>query len=342
MLMSWIKNNRAAIFTYALLTIVYYVLFCLFAYVVSSWALKQGLVIKQWPFTDYQRHYYFSGYRNIWQNDPDCINIDQQLIYSPKIGKCRFKNPEFDTTTTFAEHGRVNPDTSFDKTKPGIAVLGDSHAMGWGVNDADTFANILQETTGRPVYNLAVSSYGTYREIKRLVQSGLINDVDTIIIQYCNNDRSENIELLKNPDINAKLNAFKGKLDHSQNDFELTSELLVEYMKAAVKKPVKKALSYLHKRKDGKNFDSHLAAFEAVIKHFESDLKNKKIIVFYSNGYGNRFTNFPSGQDKTFKNLYYYDLNLTPDLYFTVDDHLTPTGHLKVANQLAKKLNQHD
>jgi len=337
--MSWIKNNRVALFTYSLLTILYYVLFCLLAYVISSWALKQGLIIKQWPFVEYQRHYYFSGYRNIWQNDPDCINIDQQLIYSPKIGKCRFKNPEFDTTTTFTEHGRVNPDTSFDKTKPGIAVLGDSHAMGWGVNDADTFANALQRETGRPVYNLAVSSYGTFREIKRLVQSGLINDVDTIVIQYCNNDKSENIELIKNPDIKAKLEAFKGKLDHSHNDFKLTSELLIEYIKAAVKKPVKKVFSYLHKRKNGKNFDSHLAAFNAVIKHYENDLKDKKIIVFYSNGGGSRFYNFPSGQDNTFKNLYFYDLNLTPDLYFTVDDHLTPTGHLKVANELAKKLN---
>ena len=73
-------------------------------------------------------------------------------------------------------------------------MLGDSHAMDLGVNDADTFANVLQKTTGRPVYNLAVSSYGTYREVKRLLQSGLIKDVDTIIIQYCNNDRNEKTE----------------------------------------------------------------------------------------------------------------------------------------------------
>jgi hypothetical protein len=337
--MSWIKNNRVALLTYTLLTILYYVLFCLFAYVISSWALKQGLIIKQWPFIDYQRHYYFSGYRNIWQNDPDCINIDPQLIYSPKVGKCRFKNPEFDTTTTFTALGRVNPDTSFDKTKPGIAVLGDSHAMGWGVNDADTFANALQKQTSRPVYNLAVSSYGTFREVKRLLQSGLINDVDTIIIQYCNNDKSENIELLKNPDIDAKLNAFKGKLNQSDNDFKLTTELLLEYIKAAVKKPFKKAFSYLHNRNNGKNFDPHLAAFKAVIKHYENDLKDKKVIVFYSNGYGARFFNFPSGQDDTFKNLYFYDLNLTPDLYFSVDDHLKPAGHLKVANELVRKIN---
>ena len=76
-------------------------------------------------------------------------------------------------------------------------------------------------------------------ELIRLLQSGLIDDVDTIIIQYCNNDKSENIELLKNPDINAKLHAFKGKLDHSDNDLKLTNELLVDYIKAAVKQPVK-------------------------------------------------------------------------------------------------------
>jgi len=338
MLMSWIKTNRVLLFTYSLLIIFYYILFCLTAYVVSSWALKQGIVINQWPFVEYQKHYYYSGYRSIWQNEPDCINLDQQLIYSPKIGKCRFKNPEFDTVTTFTNHGRVNPDKNFDKTKPGIAVLGDSHAMGWGVNDADAFSNILQKETKRPVYNLAVSSYGTFREIKRLLQSGLIDDVDTIIIQYCNNDRSENTELIKNPDINAKLSAFKEKLDHSQNDFKLTSNLLFNYIKASIKTPVTKLLSYLHKPRRGRNFETHSSALKKVLKHYESDLKGKKIIVFYSNGNGGKFYNFPSGQDADFKNLYFYDLNLTPDLYFIIDDHLKPIGHQKIADKLIGKL----
>ncbi|MFP5462523.1 MAG: CidA/LrgA family protein, partial [Gammaproteobacteria bacterium] len=45
----------------------------------------------------------------------------------------------------------------------GIVVIGDSHAMGWGANDEETFAAQLQALSGRPVYNLGVASYGTAR-----------------------------------------------------------------------------------------------------------------------------------------------------------------------------------
>ena len=40
--------------------------------------------------------------------------------------------------------------------------------MGWGVNDNETFSAILEQKINRPVYNLAVSGYGTQRELIRL------------------------------------------------------------------------------------------------------------------------------------------------------------------------------
>ena len=47
-----------------------------------------------------------------------------------------------------------------------ILVLGDSIAMGWGVNDYETFSYLLEKNLKMKVYNLGVSSYGTIREIK--------------------------------------------------------------------------------------------------------------------------------------------------------------------------------
>src|SRR5262245_24880720 len=81
------------------------------------------------------------------------------------------------------------------RSEVGVAVLGDSYAMGWGVNDRETFANILQDELKRPVYNLAVSSYGTVREVLRLQQSGLLDKVDTILIHYAVNDLMDNAAL---------------------------------------------------------------------------------------------------------------------------------------------------
>ena len=52
--------------------------------------------------------------------------------------------------------------------RPGIAVLGDSHAMGWGVNDDETFSAVLEKKIDKPVYNLAVSGYGTIREFNKI------------------------------------------------------------------------------------------------------------------------------------------------------------------------------
>ena len=38
--------------------------------------------------------------------------------------------------------------------------------MGWGVNDDETFSHYLEKKLNKKVYNLAVSSYGTVRELK--------------------------------------------------------------------------------------------------------------------------------------------------------------------------------
>ena len=49
-----------------------------------------------------------------------------------------------------------------------VIVLGDSHAMGWGVEDYDTFRQCTGLEFGYETVNLGVSSYGTVRELRRL------------------------------------------------------------------------------------------------------------------------------------------------------------------------------
>ena len=338
MRMSSIRFKLSSFFGYAFLMAIYYLSFCLLAYLLSSLALKQGLVINQWPFINYQKHFYFKGYRSVWNNKSDCVQADKNLIYSPKIGSCEFNNPEFKTVVTFTEKGRLHPNQIIDVSKKGIAIVGDSHAMGWGVNDSETFSNLLQKQTDKPIYNLAVSSYGTFREIKRLVNSDLIDTIDTVIIQYCNNDLEENVQLLKNSDINQKLTSFKENIDQAKGGNKLNASLLWKYIKFSVKEPFK-FKSYLYPNDVEDDFSPHLESIKQVLKLHEKELSNKKIIVFYSNSQGQRFSNFPAGQDKDLKNLYYHDLNLTSDMYYKVDDHLKPSGHVIVANKLAGLIN---
>ena len=59
-------------------------------------------------------------------------------------------------------NGRITKNNLIENNN-GIAILGDSHAMGWGVNDEETFAALLENKINKKVYNLAVSGYATKR-----------------------------------------------------------------------------------------------------------------------------------------------------------------------------------
>ena len=47
-------------------------------------------------------------------------------------------------------------------------MLGDSYAMGWGVEQGESFPEILEAATGLRVLNAGVPSYGTPRELLML------------------------------------------------------------------------------------------------------------------------------------------------------------------------------
>ena len=145
---------------------------------------------------EYQRSYYNIGLRSIWHSQKNCVEFSNSQIYIPKKTSCNFNNIEFETTITFDELGRFSNHPVNDNNK-GIAVLGDSFAMGWGVNDNETFSYLLEKKINRPVYNLGVSGYGTIRELVRLEESDLLSKIDTVIIQYCYNDHGENVSYKK-------------------------------------------------------------------------------------------------------------------------------------------------
>jgi hypothetical protein len=158
---------------------------------------------------DYQKNFYNQlGYRKIWQNEKNCVEFDDKLIFKPKIGKCLFANPEFNTVLNFDEEGRLKGNKLINKNgTEGVAVIGDSHAMGWGVNDNETFSAILEKKLNKKVYNLAVAGYATEREILRLKNSGLLKEINTVVIQYSDNDYNENIS--KVPDNNIEISKVK-------------------------------------------------------------------------------------------------------------------------------------
>jgi len=138
-----------------------------------------------------QMHVLFD--RNIIQVMPACATYDATLTYTLRPGSCTFASREFSNTYAINALGVRDDDVSLER--PRIVVLGDSIAMGWGVDHADAFPSVVERLTGQRTLNAGVSSYGTVRELRMLerVDRQAVTDV---ILQYSSNDLVENEQLV--------------------------------------------------------------------------------------------------------------------------------------------------
>src|SRR4029079_2223203 len=104
--------------------------------------------------------------RALIQFNPECARYDADVTYTLKPPGCTVGNLEFDNTYDVNHLGLR--DTEADLVAPDVIVIGDSHAMGWGVNQDQAFPRVLAQKTGLKVLNAAVSSYATVREMRML------------------------------------------------------------------------------------------------------------------------------------------------------------------------------
>jgi len=132
--------------------------------------------------------------RNIVQLDERHARYDSELFYTLEPGAFMFSNPEFSTQFVVNRIGVRDNQRSLEQ--PEIVVAGDSYAMGWGVQQDESFPELIEHRTGRRVLNAAVSSYGTVREGRMLDRVDL-SRTTTLIVQYAPNDFNENDEFLK-------------------------------------------------------------------------------------------------------------------------------------------------
>lgn len=123
------------------------------------------------------------------QFDPNCARYDPELTYTLKPGVCTFENVEFSDEFRVNRLGLRDDEASL--SAPDVIVLGDSHAMGWGVEQHETLARVLAEESGLKVLNASISSYGTAREM-RLLDRLDVSRLKTLIVQYSDNDLPEN------------------------------------------------------------------------------------------------------------------------------------------------------
>ena len=135
------------------------------------------------------RHYYEHHDRDVFQTHKGRTHFDSDLFYAMNPGRFTFSNREF--SNVFEVNSAGFRDDEISLLHPEVVVLGDSYAMGWGVDNGQTFASLIEEGLDLSVLNTAVSSYGTAREITALSRVNT-TEMDYLIIQYCPNDLTEN------------------------------------------------------------------------------------------------------------------------------------------------------
>ena len=132
---------------------------------------------------------------NLIQFQPDCAQYDPELLYTLRPGDCVFESPVFSTEVAINSAGLRDDEASL--SAPSVVVTGDSHAMGWGVEQDETFAELIETETGLTTLNAAISSYGTAREVGILDRLDL-SEIEVLVVQYSDNDDDENRAYLDN------------------------------------------------------------------------------------------------------------------------------------------------
>lgn len=275
---------------------------------------------------------YMLDQRNIIQYMPECAQYSAATGYTLKPGTFSFSNIEFHTDYQVNSMGLRDDEESL--LKPEMIVLGDSFAMGWGVEQDQTYAQILEKKLGQKVLNAGISSFGTVRELFMLNQLD-VSSLQTLIIHYCPNDVEENKSFFDNKEI------FRVMTEEKYNKICQSYQSNKAYFPG---KYLVRAISYIKEfllRTKESTIPSAGFVGQTAEEYFAYamnhactyDLKKWNVIVITNE------QDFESFQ-KVWPHARYLNEEefLTQADFYNLDDHYRPSGHEKIADALYKLL----
>lgn len=265
-----------------------------------------------------------------------CGRYDPQLAYTLKPGDCTYSDTEYEMNFRVNSAGLRDDEASL--TEPEIIVIGDSHSLGVGVSGDKIFASLLEDRSGRKVLNAGMSSYGTARELKLLRRLDTSN-ADTIVIQYCRNDFPENSEYLEN---GGRLDIMtQGRFDAAVNLANADHRSFLSPGVGVIRRAMDKTSRVVGAMASGEQEGvSEAEAFKHAVEMNIDLLKGKKVVVLEINGH-NRYDNmFIDDAKRELADLpidvEFIDVRefLTDEDHYLLDNHMTATGHRKVAEAI--------
>jgi len=292
---------------------------------------------------DNLRQYYMNFDRAIVQYVPECFRYDPELTYTlRRDSSCTVVTREHTVEYQSNREGIRDSDQALEH--PQIVVVGDSHAMGWGVTPEESFPKLLEKNLHLSVLNTAISSYGTARELA-LLERLRVPDFPILIIQYCDNDFGEN-----------KFLAEKGELYiRSEQEFTAVAE---KEIKRTHYYPLKHtaellkiaATNWRRPPQSLPDTDNEEAKFfmEVLLRH-QKLLQSKTVIVIELNGNNYNDAHFIKAVGELLNEPKFQTLRsslvpldvsqtLTYKDYYVLDDHMKPVGHRKVARLIEAEL----
>lgn len=295
-----------------------------------------------WVFKTYYEHYN----RSILQYEKGMVQYDSELFYTLKPGDFTFENIEFKTQYHINSIGCRDDEESINYPK--IVVLGDSYAMGWGVQQNETYASIVESTLNINVLNAGTTSYGTPREMKMLEKINT-DSMKYLILQYCPNDYGENIQYALNQ--NQLIISSEAKYDsiaeiaRQKTSYYLFKHTLI--LLPALLKGESVVLPDTTNYTPPPHIDIHQNFLDMLINSKKIP-ENTKIIIFTlgSKGGGNKFLeNVQSVLNNNPKSPLYNRITffnfsevLKKENYYLLDNHINSSGHQIVADSLIKQL----
>jgi len=238
--------------------------------------------------------------------------------------------------------------------KPDIICLGDSYTQGWGVEQQQSFPELIQQRTGLKVLNTGITSYGTARELL------LLNRMDTsnlkyLVIQYCYNDWTENKAFLEHGlylpvgSRETVERTFKThKLARTYFPFKYTFTILRMYLRNNfLKKDTSTAVPW-------ENTTSYVApsadAFLNILSHSNINFSKVQVYVFDTNRYPDYDHHFLDTLEqrmsaapltdafrKSVHLIKFPELN-KQEYFYPLDNHLNSKGHEFVADRIIKAI----
>ena len=311
--------------------------------VAALWMALPAYILFVAMQTTFVEGVYIATIRNMYFG---CMEfVDQRTAYRMKPGSCALDNIEYRTTMT---HDRAGFRNDAETSAPRVAVLGDSHAYGHGVNDGETFAALLGRSLRVPVRNLALPAFATRRELEALKAHGLSADI--IVLQYCDNDIDENLPSLDLPE-DAYQRLLRGRMaavmsNYSQTKGRSTFAQGLQTLNYAAQGLIAARLFRLSRyAPDESALPREADAFARLMGEYRHLLAGKTVIVLESSGWGRNRKGFAEEFSKRLRQVPDVDwvvLDSSALLgradYFRLDDHLNAAGHAQLASALTALL----